>query len=351
VCLIWLVGVEGGEANKELPQRGGVCLGAHSERRRMIVMVTGPPGNGKSYYALRKLAQALESGKPVATNVELAPDFAATIAKSNPVRRLLHRTERAAERIDRQAYVSTEPDGLAELFNLRLRGKGEGRGVMVLDEAHGWLNARDWSGKGRGDVVRFFSQHRKLGWDVFLIVQDAEMIDRQVRALIEYHVILRNLKRAKVPLLGIPFAPVNMFLALWTWHGTHRAVVRREVFRLGWQRRLYDTHQTHHGLDGQAPDDVVWLPRPAPESVRAPAAQRADDVPDAHGQVGDTGRLDDDAQARPVGVGGHPARVPDRIRAARADGTRPSNSRVPAKNGRNRSDPDAVVLRPAPSGG
>jgi zona occludens toxin len=297
----------------------------------MIVMVTGPPGNGKSYYALRKLAQALDAGKPVATNVELAPDFARTIARSNPVRRLLRRTDRAAARIERQAYVSTEPDGLSELFALRLRGKGEGRGVMVLDEAHGWLNARDWSGKGRGDVVRFFSQHRKLGWDVFLIVQDAEMIDRQVRSLIEYHVILRNLKRAKVPVLGIPFAPVNMFLALWTWHGTHRAVVRREVFRLAWPKRLYDTHQTHHGLTGEDDPSAVWLPRePAPEPVRPPAAERAGD------ELAEQGEQPDD-QGRPQpgqsGVGGA-LQAPHDDPGESREGERLSNSRSPAKNGR-----------------
>jgi zona occludens toxin len=295
----------------------------------MIVMVTGPPGNGKSYYALRKLAEALDKGKPVATNVEMAPDFARTIARSNPVRRLLGRSAASAERIDRQAYHS---DTLTELFKLRLRGKGEGRGVMVLDEAHGWLNARDWSGKDRGELVRFFSQHRKLGWDVYLIVQDAEMIDRQVRALIEYHVHLRNLKRAKVPMLGIPFAPVNMFLALWTWHGTQRSVVRREVFRLGWQKRLYDTHQTHHGV-GEDDESAVWLPRlPDPPDAQPPAAAARPGSPS-----------EQDAETTADAAGDEPAEGP----AVGAVGERLSNSRSPAKNGGSNSAPPADHVRAA----
>src|SRR5262249_12299095 len=124
--------------------------------------------------------------------------------------------------------------------------------------------------------------------------QDAEMIDKQVRALIEYHVHLRNLRRAKVPLLGIPFAPVNLFLALWTWHGTQRSVVRRELYRLGWYRKLYDTHPLHGGLEGDDADGAVWLPRlPAGPSVPAPEAPGAGELPGSpEGQVDDVAAAD-----------------------------------------------------------
>ena len=38
----------------------------------------------------------------------------------------------------------------------------------------------------------FFSQHRKLGYRVILVAQFSEMIDKQIRALIEYEYIHRN---------------------------------------------------------------------------------------------------------------------------------------------------------------
>jgi hypothetical protein len=115
-----------------------------------------------------------------------------------------------------------------------------------------------------------------LGWDVLLIAQDAEMIDKQVRALAEYQVHLRNLKRARWPIIGLPLTPgVNLFVALWTWHGTHAAVVKREVFPLSWPKQLYDTAQTMHGLDGADPD-AIWLPRPARPDADASAAAAAE---------------------------------------------------------------------------
>ncbi|MFN8131542.1 MAG: zonular occludens toxin domain-containing protein [Solirubrobacteraceae bacterium] len=55
---------------------------------------------------------------------------------------------------------------LQELFRVRMPGRREGRGVMVLDEAHNWMNSRLWKDTDRLELVRFFSQHRKLGWDV-----------------------------------------------------------------------------------------------------------------------------------------------------------------------------------------
>ena len=181
----------------------------------MIVLVQGQPGAGKSFYAIRKAAATLEAGKPLVTNIDLAEDATRRIARRNPLRALSRSwTASRALELDRGLLVTQDLD---EAFSVRLRGRGESRGVMVLDEAHQWMNARLWSQGDRMEVIRWFTQHRKLGWDVFLISQDVENIDRQVRSLGEYVVTLRNLRRAKWA--GIPMSPVNLFLAVWRWHG------------------------------------------------------------------------------------------------------------------------------------
>lgn len=229
----------------------------------MIALVEGPPGNGKSFYAIRKAADALAAGKVVATNVDFADDACDRIAAQNPYRRLVAsaRRKRAAQ-LQRSLLVS---DDLDELFSVRLRGSGESRGVMILDEAHNWMNARSWSAKDRAGIVKFFTQHRKLGWDVYLIAQDAEMIDAQVRRNAEFIVSLRNLKRAKM--LGLPVIPVNLFVAIWRWHATGSHVAKREAFRLNYAKDLYSTFQTSHGLEDDE-DAALWLPRTA-DSAKA----------------------------------------------------------------------------------
>lgn len=250
----------------------------------MLVLVTGTPGAGKSYYAVRKMLDAVEGGRYVASNVALVDGWAESFARSHPLRWLMPgRRAGLAREWGARTFVS--PD-LGELFRVRMPGRREGRGVMVLDEAHNWMNSRLWKDTDRLELVRFFSQHRKLGWDVYLITQDANNIDRQVRSLFEYHVTLRNLKRFK--LAGIPLLPVNLFLAIWKWNGAGGAVVKRETYRLNSTAKLYDTLATSHGL-AEDVEDAIWLPRPpasspAPEpavsvaSSRLPAAAPSGDA-------------------------------------------------------------------------
>lgn len=244
----------------------------------MIAVVEGPPGAGKSYYAVRKVAQALLAGKIVATNVELADDLGEQLARRNPWRRISKaRTSAKAKEIRSRLW---QTDSLDELFRLRLAGRGESRGVMVLDEAHSWMNARSWGKEDREAIVKWFTRHRKLGWDVYLISQDAEMIDKQVRGLAEYVVALRNLRKAKVH--GIPVSPVNLFVAVWRWHAIGSTVVKREAYMLGADRRLYDTYQLLFGDDDDA-DGHIWLPRRTFEELPppSPAAVSAADPSDA----------------------------------------------------------------------
>lgn len=257
----------------------------------MIYLVSGPPGNGKSFYAARKVAEALEAGKPVAGNLELVADWPRVVVRRSwPFWIRWRRRRRFLREGDHLYHFSEE---LSDLTSLRLKGKGEGRGLMVLDEGHNWMNARSWSAEDRKEIVRFFSQHRKLGWDVLLIAQHPEMIDKQVRNLVEYNVYLRNLKKARW--MGLPISPVNLFLAVWCWHSAQRVVVKREVFPLSWRKRLYDSYATSHGLAGgddrQSEDDkLIWLPS-APED-RAGAAP-----PDAR-----TRTAEPVAAARPEGA-------------------------------------------------
>jgi hypothetical protein len=256
----------------------------------VIALVTGTPGAGKSYYTVCQIIEALEAGKFVATNVELAPGWEHKVANHHPLRWLIPgRRRRLAASYRERVYISPDLD---ELFRLRLAGRKEGRGWMILDEAHNWMNARTWDSDEDGQstkaeavrrrlqVVRFFSQHRKLGWDIFLISQDEKNIDRQVRSLFEYHIKLKNLRRMKVA--GIPISPFNIFLAVWMWHDGAKSIVKRQARRLvRWKARLYDTMALSHGLEDHDAGQLIWLPvtpaeaEPQNRPARASAAEAA----------------------------------------------------------------------------
>lgn len=76
-------------------------------------------------------------------------------------------------------------------------------GVMVLDELGSWLNARAHGNADRAAFIDFIIHARKLRWHVYFIVQDLEMIDRQVRSgLVEYSVRLVRADKLRIPVVG-----------------------------------------------------------------------------------------------------------------------------------------------------
>jgi hypothetical protein len=76
-------------------------------------------------------------------------------------------------------------------------------GVLILDELGTWLNARSFQDKSRAELLDWLIHARKKGWDVYLIVQNVVMIDKQVReSLVEYSCNCLRMDKVKIPLIG-----------------------------------------------------------------------------------------------------------------------------------------------------
>ena len=76
-------------------------------------------------------------------------------------------------------------------------------GALFLDEGLLFLNSREFARKGRTDFNEFFTQMRKLRWDVYIMVQGIDMIDSQIRDnLIDYHVVVERLDRLRIPFVS-----------------------------------------------------------------------------------------------------------------------------------------------------
>lgn len=130
----------------------------------------------------------------------------------------------------------------------------EGSILLVIDECQRIFNARDWGQKGRQDWLSFFTLHRHLGYDIILIAQFDRMLDRQIRALIEYEYIHRKVSNFgwKGKLLSC-LAFGNLFVTVKVWYPM-KEKVGSEWFRA--KKRyygLYDTFATFEGV-GQAED-------------------------------------------------------------------------------------------------
>ena len=146
----------------------------------MIYLYSGLPGSGKSYHIAHDIWLASKFGKgrshyicnfPVnVPDVDVLPPRGFDVADVLE----LHR-----------AYASSH-----DL-------KREGQIKLVIDECGMIFNPRNWNDPSvtRMDWINFFSQHRKLNFDVILIAQDMMMLDKQIRPLIEIecsHYMLNN---------------------------------------------------------------------------------------------------------------------------------------------------------------
>lgn len=154
-----------------------------------VYLVSGKLGSGKSLACVGRIRDAIYAGRRIATNLDL-------------------RLEAMLPPLSRKARVVRVPDR-PTVDDLDAIGLGteevdeSHNGLLVLDELATWLNAREWGDKGRAALIDWFLHSRKKGWDVYLIIQDASLLDKQLRdALVEYTVTCRRTDRVRIPFLG-----------------------------------------------------------------------------------------------------------------------------------------------------
>lgn len=209
-----------------------------------VYSVEGKLGTGKTKFCVWRAQEATRAGRRVASNVDLYMD------KLTPERRATYiRIPDKPTSFDLAAIGHGNPESYNEDMN----------GVLILDELGTWLNSRSFQDKDRINLIDWLIHARKLGWDVYLIVQDAGMIDKQVReALIEYQCRCIRLDKIKIPIIGwflgvfsskwaylprmhlttsrVGYGAGAMVAERWTYRGDdlHAAYDTRQIFTTAW---------------------------------------------------------------------------------------------------------------------
>lgn len=205
-----------------------------------IYLYSGTPGSGKSLDAARQLYFQLWKDQPVICNFDVN----------------LSAIRKDVSRFHHFLYldnVQMTPHAVIDFCRAYWgsRRPKEGTIHLYLDECQLLFNSRDYRASDRMQWISFFSQHRKYGVDIVLIAQFDRMIDRQIRALIEYEIIHRcisNLgKRGavlKLLMFGDTFVAIKRYYPL-------GELVGRSFFR-GHRKfwRIYDTFATFVPADG-----------------------------------------------------------------------------------------------------
>lgn len=172
----------------------------------MIYLFSGTPGSGKSLHCAQYVRSALKYRCPV-------------IGTFHINKTCLYKNSKY-EYVYKNIYELT-PKILFDFVKenkVYLKKHIESSFLLVIDEAQRIFNSRTWNNKDRNEWITFFAEHRHLGFDIILVSQNDRMLDRQIRALIEYEFIHRKVSAAglKGKLLSLF---VGQFCYVKYWYG------------------------------------------------------------------------------------------------------------------------------------
>ena len=198
----------------------------------MITLYSGTPGAGKSLHLASRLYHWMQyKNAPIIGNFHC--DFSA-IKKQKGSFLYLDNSELTPE------WLLWFSKNYSDYVGRRVR---EGEILLVIDEAQLLFNSREWVKSDRAEWCSFFTQHRKLGYEVVLVAQFDRMLDRQIRSLIEYEWIHR-----KVSNFGIKgkimssFCGGRLFVAVKVWYPLKEKVGSEFFFYRKKFSDIYDTY-------------------------------------------------------------------------------------------------------------
>lgn len=160
----------------------------------MIQTVEGKGvGAGKSYYVTTQILQYLSEGGTIFASSSFVLDWDASAALV---------LERYGVEIERDQWNSFEQTDVWKLHEITPPGTDEKPVLIIIDEAHTALNARDWADKAKRPFFDWLTQSRHDNNDLIFISQSAANIDKQIARLVTYIIRVRNMANFEFPGIG-----------------------------------------------------------------------------------------------------------------------------------------------------
>ena len=193
----------------------------------MIYFYSGTPGSGKSLHVARDIYYRLNRSK-----------YPHVISNFNIFTKYIK--NKKAKFIYKDNSEITVPYLVDYSVKNHIKGK-ENQTLLVIDEAHTIWNSREWQkNTDRMEWLKFFSQHRKLGFNIIVISQNDRQLDKQIRVQFEYEVTHRKVNNFKIG----KFFPVATFIAITRWYGINEKIESEFfLYRKKWGN-FYDSYGT-----------------------------------------------------------------------------------------------------------
>lgn len=205
-----------------------------------VTLYTGTPGSGKSYHVVSDVMNYLRRNKPVIANFELNFNAIKNDIKRKRFQENFHYVK------NNDLTVKFLVDFSKDYFkNKKIR---ESQILLVIDEAQLIFNSREYARANRMEFISFFSQHRKLGYNCILVAQYDRMLDRQIRAIVEYEQLHRKLNNFSI----FWILPFTVFTVTEFWYSIRQKTgsVNMVIYN-PFKAKLYNTFTLFEGVGGE----------------------------------------------------------------------------------------------------
>lgn len=228
----------------------------------MLNIITGKPGSGKSYFAVKKIVEQLSEcldyerreGSPhqrkIYTNISLNLDEFIRYFQTSEVNKYL-------VVIDQDFFFQTLYSGAKQLC--KWWDKFDNNSLIVIDEVQYYL------GTGGGvesvsdyqkEFELYISTHRHKGQDIFFITQHQDNILKSCLSMAEGLYRVDNIKSRVIPLLGISLSDFGVVKRAWGYEQQYalvtfgqligRAFKTDYVERVLLESSIYKLYSTHN---------------------------------------------------------------------------------------------------------
>ncbi len=175
-----------------------------------IECFSGALGNGKSVIVNSIAFKHLKRGGVLGLNYPLVDDWAIKYAtRTLPLyvsdQQILDKAVEYYERVFRFGSIQSCYDFSEKVAQLATGKQAKTReewGLLVIDEASLYFNAREFRSNRNTDYIQLFINVRKLKIKVFLMTHCPEDIDKQIRGKIDAVTYCRNMQKRRF--LGFP---------------------------------------------------------------------------------------------------------------------------------------------------
>lgn len=154
-----------------------------------VYIITGKLGSGKTIAAVGRMQDYLFAGRRVVTNIDI--NLAELIGRNKKIA-TMYRLPDVPTASDLEAIGQGSDSSAEETF-----------GGIFIDEAARFLNTRNFQDKDRAKFIDWLVHARKLRWDVYIIIQHVNALDKQIRDMFAEHIVTcMRLDRLTIPVIG-----------------------------------------------------------------------------------------------------------------------------------------------------